>query len=95
MNNKDLQSGGNEETYTKWQHEREMTRIETQSGRWFIICLVLLAMLFGTNLAWVIYENSYQDIVLTQEADSGIGGDATIYGAGMGDISIGQGETDN
>ena len=72
------------DTYTRWQHEREMTRIETQSTRWFIAFLIVLVMLFGTNLAWVIYENSFQDVVVTQEAESGEGGTATNYGAGIG-----------
>ena len=83
------------ETYTKWQHEREMTRLETQCKRWFIAFMVVLVMLFGTNLAWVIYENSFQDVVVTQEADSGENGDAINYGAGIGDVNVGQSEADN
>ena len=83
------------DTYTKWQHEREMTRIETQSKRWFIAFMVVLAMLFITNAAWVIYENQFQDVVIEQDADSGLGGDATIYGAGIGDVNVGQSETGN
>lgn len=82
--------------YTAAQHEREMTRIETQCKRWFIAFLVVLVMLFVTNAGWVIYENSFQDVVITQDADTGFGGgDANIYGAGIGDVNIGQGETDN
>lgn len=83
-----------EETYTKWQHEREMTRIEIQCRRWFIAFMVVLVMLFGSNLAWVIYESQFQDVVITQETEADNGGDATIY-SGMGDVTIGQGETDN
>lgn len=82
------------DTYTRWQHEREMTRIEVQSKRWFIAFLIVLVMLFATNLAWVIYENSFQDVVIEQSADSGSSGDATIY-SGMGDVTIGESSTDN
>lgn len=45
-----------EMTYTAAQHEREMTRIEIQSQRWFAAFLVVLCMLFMTNAGWVIYE---------------------------------------
>ena len=43
-------------TYTAAQHEREMTRIEIQSDRWFTAFLLVLCMLFITNAGWVIYE---------------------------------------
>jgi len=84
-----------EPVYTMAQHEREMTRIETQCKRWFIAFMVVLAMLFGTNLAWVIYENSFQDVVVTQEAESGEGGDSINYGAGIGDVNVGQSKADD
>ena len=42
--------------YTAAQHEREMTRIEIQSQRWFTAFLLVLCMLFMTNAGWVIYE---------------------------------------
>lgn len=42
--------------YTAAQHEREITRIEIQSHRWFTAFLLVLCMLFMTNAGWVIYE---------------------------------------
>lgn len=84
-----------EDIYTQAQHEKEMTRLEVQCKRWFIAFLTVLVMLFVTNAAWVIYENSFQDVVLTQEAQSEMGGDTTIYGAGIGDVNVWQSETDN
>ena len=83
-----------EMTYTVAQHEREMTRIETQCKRWFVAFLIVLCMLFATNAAWVIYECQYTDIVIDQEASSD-GGTAQVFGTGIGDVSYGQGETDN
>ena len=84
-----------ENVYTEHQHEREMTRLEIQCKRWFIAFMVALAMLFGTNLGWVIYENQFQDVVVTNEADTGLGGTATVYGTGIGDVNYGESETDN
>lgn len=81
--------------YTQSQHEKEMTRLEVQCKRWFIAFLIVLAMLFVTNAAWIIYENSFQDVVVTQDANSGEGGDAKVYGVGIGDLNYGQSETDN
>ena len=59
--------------YTEAQHEREMTRLEVQCKRWFIAFLVVLAMLFVTNAAWVIYEMSFVDVetTITQENADG------------------------
>ena len=81
--------------YTQAQHEREMTRIEVQSKRWFIAFLIVLVMLFATNLGWIIYENQFQDVVIEQSADSGQGGDANVFGVGIGDMNYGQSETDD
>lgn len=95
MFSKDEERKAEEENcgYTKWQHEREMTRIEIQAKRWFIAFLIVLFMLFGTNLGWVIYETQYQEVVVTQETNA-TDGNATIY-SGTGDVSIGDSEADD
>jgi len=82
------------ETYTKWQHEREMTRIEIQCKRWFIGFLIVLAMLFLTNGAWIIYEMQFQTVTVTNEVDTGEG-DAEVYGIGIGDVNYGESKTND
>lgn len=83
-------------TYTEAQHEREMTRMEVANRRWFIAFMVVLAMLFITNAGWIIYENQFQDVSVTQEADSGDGGIAQVFGTAIGDVNYnGEGETDD
>lgn len=42
--------------YSAAQHEREMTRIEIQSNRWFTAFMLMLCLLFITNAGWVVYE---------------------------------------
>jgi hypothetical protein len=67
-------------------HESAMARSERHNKRLWIVILVLISALIGTNLAWIIYENSYEDYVITQEveqdAENGtnnfVGGD--VYG---------------
>ena len=67
-------------------HQSEVARQERQIRRMWIVVLVLIGALIGTNLAWIIYENSFEDYVITQEveqdADKGtnnfVGGN--IYG---------------
>jgi hypothetical protein len=41
-------------------HEGEMFRVERLNKRWFIAFMIVLFMLFGTNLGWVIYENQFE-----------------------------------
>lgn len=67
-------------------HESAMARSERHNKKLWIVVLVLIGALIGTNLAWIIYENSFEDYVITQEveqdADNGtnnfVGGD--VYG---------------
>ena len=66
--------------------------METANRRWFVAFMVVLVMLFVSNLAWVIYESQFQDVVVTNTAESDDGGTATALGTGMGDLYYGEGE---
>ena len=70
------------EMMTTAQHEKEMTRMETANKRMFIAFLIVLVMLFATNIAWIIYENQFQDVMVTQEADTWDGGNNYMNGTG-------------
>lgn len=76
-------------------HESAMARAERAAKRLWIVVLVLIVMLVGTNAAWLWYESSFEDIVTTTyEADAQDGGNAVINGDGS--ISInGQSEGNN
>ena len=69
-------------------HESAMARSERQSKRLWIVILVLIGALIGTNLSWVIYENSFEEVITTEKIivdadDNGnanyIGQDGNIY----------------
>ena len=61
-------------------HESEVARLERIIKRLFIICIMLIVVAVGSNIAWLIYESQFEDVVttVTQELDSGLGGTATI-----------------
>ena len=48
-------------------HESAMARSERNSKRLWIAILVLIVALIGTNLAWIIYENSFEEVATTEK----------------------------
>lgn len=62
-------------------HEADMSRLERTIHRLWILLLVMLILLVGSNVAWIVYENQFEDVSITAEqtADTGnnyaIGGD--------------------
>lgn len=60
-------------------HEADMARMERINKRLLIICIVLIMLLFVSNVAWIYYENQFEDIMttVTQELESD-SGDAII-----------------
>lgn len=59
-------------------YESEVARLERTIKRLFIICVLLIIVAVGTNAYWIWYEAQFDDIVttVTQDVDSGEGGDA-------------------
>lgn len=49
----------------------------------WIMCILLIVLLVGSNIAWIYYESQFDDFVVTQESDDGynnfIGNDGDIY----------------
>ena len=69
-------------------HEAALARSERNSKRMWIVILVLILALIGTNLAWIIYENSFEEVITTteeyydveQDADGGGDNNSIING---------------
>ena len=74
--------------------ESEMARLERIIKREFVLIIVALVLLVGTNACWLWYESQFEEITtteVTQDVDSGDGGDAIINDG----VRInGEGETD-
>ena len=69
-------------------HEGEMARVERLNKRWFIAFLIVLAMLFVSNIGWIVYEHQFETYMIQQDVDTGEGdtlltgiGDVNQYGA--------------
>lgn len=60
-------------------HEGIMARMERTIKRLWVLCIVLIILLAGSNAAWLLYESQFEDesTTVTQELNSD-GGDAVI-----------------
>lgn len=66
-------------------HEASMARMERQIKRLWVVALILIFLLVGTNCAWLYYESQWETVEsweITQENDGGynnyIGNDGDI-----------------
>lgn len=71
--------------------ESSQARMERINRRLWVLCLVLIISLLGTNGAWLYYESQFTDTEVSQDIDTGQG-DATVIG--IGDYH-GESEADN
>ena len=67
----------------------EMYRMERANKRLWIIILVLIVALVGTNIGWLVYENGFEDVVTTVEQEVEAGEGLAIV-SGTGDAIYGQ-----
>lgn len=63
-------------------HEADMARQERTIKRLWILLLVMLVLLVGTNGAWIYYESQFVDESWTFEANTDNGGTAIANGDG-------------
>ena len=76
-------------------HESAMARSERNSKRMWIVILVLIIALIGTNLAWIIYNSQFEAVeestVVEQENSNG----DNNYIGNNGDITYGKTENND
>jgi len=61
--------------------ESSQARMERVNKKLWIVILVLIVALVGTNVGWIVYENQWQYVdttTVTQDVDSSDGGNAII-----------------
>lgn len=69
--------------------------LERTIRRLWILCILLILLLVGTNLAWIYYESQFEDVVTTEsiESNSEDGGDATGIIGNDNEVNNGKGES--
>lgn len=62
-------------------YENSEHRHERREKRQFWLIVILIALLFGTNLCWLLYEMQFQTVeTVTTTIDTTDGGDANYIG---------------
>ena len=79
------------EVVSYYDHQEQLAREERHTGRWRTLAWALFAALVISNLAWIIYESTYQDVVVTENTQEG--GNTNIMSGG--DVSYVPDKTGN
>lgn len=79
-------------------HEGQVNRLERINKRLFVLVIILILALIGTNAGWIYYESQFENQVIEQTVtqDSGDGGTNTYDGMIIGgDLNGAADSTDN
>lgn len=65
---------GSVEDMEKQVHEQSLalemlSELKKTTKRWFVVSIILLIALVGTNVAWLIYESSFETVTETQTVE--------------------------
>ena len=65
---------GSVENMEKQVHEQSLalemlSELKKTTKRWFLVSIILLIALVGTNVAWLIYESSFETVTETQTVE--------------------------
>lgn len=80
-----------ERNFLAW-HEGDMARMERANKRLWVVIIILIVALIGSNAGWIIYESQFEDVTVEQEVDTGMG-DAYVHG--VEDIYNGENQTES
>ena len=61
-------------------HESDMARMERQIKRLWIVLIMTIVFLVGSNAAWIYYESQFEDVTITAEQTAD--GDSNNYAIG-------------
>lgn len=66
-------------------HEGDMARMERANKRLWILLIIIFLAFVGSNMAWIVYENQFQDVVTSIEAEQEAedGGNNYVVGGNM------------
>ena len=69
-----------------------LKEVKKSAKRWFVVSIILLITLVGTNVAWLIYESSFDTVYEgeTTTVDGGNGVATYLENSNSGDINYGE-----
>ena len=69
-----------------------LSELKKTTKRWFVVSIILLIALVGTNVAWLIYESSFDTVIEgeTTTVDGGNGMTTYLENSNAGDINNGE-----
>lgn len=72
------------------QHEKDQNRLMGIIKSLIAVIVILIVLLVGSNIAWLVYENSFEEVVTTEETiiDAQQDGEGTNI-VGGGDVNYG------
>ena len=73
-------------------HESAMARQERTIRRLWVLLLVVVCLLVGTNGLWIYYESQFESVSVEQEVDTG---DGDAFVVGNGDLNYGEGQAES
>lgn len=68
-----VQEQEQEQYISKLAYEGVLAREDRKNKRLWTLVIILLVMLFSSNLGWVVYESQYEDVVVTENTQDGEG----------------------
>ncbi len=82
----------NEQNNPYFGYEGALYRMDRANKRLWMLCILLVVLLVGSNIAWLHYERQFQTEVTTIEAEQDGDGNNIVGG---GDINYGTESKDN
>lgn len=67
-------------------HEGEMERLEKINKKQFVLIILLIIALIGTNAGWIIYESQFDTYYYQQDVDSENSSATALLNTGEGDV---------
>lgn len=83
----------NEATIPYFVHEGEMNRAERTNKRLWVIIIILIVALIGTNAGWLIYESQFVEETVTESYSAEADGNSNAVINGEGEVTIYGGES--
>lgn len=72
--------------------ESAQARLERTIYKLWVVIILLIVLLVGSNAAWIWWESQWEDVSVTQDVDTGEG---NAFVAGFGDVNYGESQADN